>query len=94
LLPIGSCDLPLGKQRATALFILNLVLLQMGFTEPISRLIAGEAFNSPFHPCQSVSHFTALTTNSVWLPKKGSGGIFLLHFPWGHPHWVLPSILP
>jgi len=22
------------------------------------------------------------------------GGLFLWHFPWGRPHWVLPSTLP
>lgn len=23
----------------------------------------------------------------------GAGGMFLWHFPWGRPHWVLPSTL-
>ena len=28
------------------------------------------------------------------LPRKSRGGMFLWHFPWGHPHWALPSTLP
>jgi len=31
-------------------------------------------------------HFTLTTLTR--------GGMFLWHFPWGHPHWVLPSTLP
>jgi len=42
LLPAGSCDLPLERQRATAFLCSLLVLLRMGFTEPSSRLDAGE----------------------------------------------------
>ena len=28
------------------------------------------------------------------LTPQTRGGMFLWHFPWGHPHWVLPSTLP
>lgn len=41
MLPLRSCDLPLGE-TSSLFFTPYLVLLQMGFTEPHSRLCAGE----------------------------------------------------
>lgn len=42
LLPIAFSDLPTGWRRTAAFSSPYLVLLQMGFTEPVSRLTAGE----------------------------------------------------
>ena len=47
---MDSCDLPLEQQSGLLSFWFPLALLQMGFTEPISRLLL--RFTSPFHPCQ------------------------------------------
>ena len=44
---------------------------------------------------QSPGLWYALTVPLHPYRKKTSpGGLFLWHFPWGCPHWVLPSTLP
>ncbi len=64
LLPIRSSDLPLGG-TSSPLSSPNLVLLQMGFTEPHSRLCAGELL-----PHLSILTFRRRRSISVALSLK------------------------
>ena len=74
MLPKGSSNLP-RDATGRRFFRPCLVLLQVGFTEPCSRLHAGELL-------------PRLSTLAV---RTADGGIFLLHYPWSRLHRVLPG---
>ena len=44
-------------------------------------------------PGELLPHHFTLTSIRQLTPVR-RGGMFLWHFPWGHPPWALPSILP
>lgn len=75
----GNCIIPQAPLQK-----LYLVLLRMGFTEPVMLPWQRWALTSPFHPYQS----------QKWIQLKTSGGISLLHYPSSHLDWPLTSTLP
>jgi len=53
--------------------------------------LLGLAPDGVYIAAKSPMRWWALT--SPFHPYHKSGGIFLLHFPWSHLHWELPSTL-
>lgn len=52
---------------------------RLGFTEPAPLDAAGAL----------LPHLCTLTC--AWAKAGAIGGVFLWHYPHGHPHWALPS---
>src|SRR3989475_12438201 len=92
LLPDASCSLP--GDAAGRLISPYVALHRAGFAQ-----VSGHP-----EPRALLPHDCTLTDDPLTLPSPPHGGeeyeelpiggMFLWHFPWGRPHWELPSALP
>jgi len=56
---------------------------------PLLGLAPGGVYRSQPVARLLVSSYLAISP----LPRTSRGGMFLWHYPWGCPHWALPSTL-